>query len=153
MRTKYKFILLIIVACLLSIAIFYLCEKPNEVEKRELLISHQSKLDIEYAMKEEYTFDNPKVVLNPYEISPLTALIIFETKDRTILDIINNADQPGIKIYGYVKPGNENGYKIEVGVKGTIQENMTEDEKLDFLDRYFPEATIIRKLIGKEKNE
>ena len=27
----------------------------------------------------DYTFDNPKVILNPYDISPLTALIIFET--------------------------------------------------------------------------
>ena len=107
MRTKYKFILLIIVACLLSIAIFYLCEKPNEVEKRELLISHQSKLDIEYAMKEEYTFDNPKVVLNPYEISPLTALIIFETKDRTNVTVTIKGKDDKTTITNEFKPTNE----------------------------------------------
>ncbi len=32
---------------------------------------------------EGYTIENPKVILNPYGNSPLTALIIFETSDLT----------------------------------------------------------------------
>ena len=31
---------------------------------------------------EGYTIDNPKIIVNPYEISPLTALVIFETEEE-----------------------------------------------------------------------
>lgn len=75
----------------------------------------------------------------------------FKTEDRTILDIINNADQPGIKIFGYVNPGKVAGYRIEIGVKGNVQGHMTEEEKLEFLDEKFPEAPLVRQLIGKTK--
>ena len=31
----------------------------------------------------DYTIDNPKIIVNPYGNSPLTALVIFKTKDLT----------------------------------------------------------------------
>lgn len=34
-----------------------------------------------------YTFDNPNIILNPYEISPLTALIVFETDEVVSISV------------------------------------------------------------------
>lgn len=34
-----------------------------------------------------YTLDNPNVILNPYKISPLTALILFETKEEESITV------------------------------------------------------------------
>lgn len=34
-----------------------------------------------------YTMDNPNIILNPYDISPLTALILFETKEEEEITI------------------------------------------------------------------
>lgn len=83
MKTKYKFVILVIVACLCSIWIYYFCEKAVPVKSTENLITKQTNIEKTVLASSDYTFDNPKVILNPYDISPLTALIIFETKDLT----------------------------------------------------------------------
>lgn len=83
MKTKYKFVILVIVACLCSIWIYYFCEKAVPVKSTESLITKQTNIEKTVLASSDYTFDNPKVILNPYDISPLTALIIFETKDLT----------------------------------------------------------------------
>ena len=41
MKTRYKFLLLIIIACLCSIGIYYFCEKAKPVEENMLLINTQ----------------------------------------------------------------------------------------------------------------
>ena len=84
MKTKTKFILLILLSCLCSIAIYYRIERVKEVDIQEDLLVTQNR--IEQKILEDtssYTVDNPKVIVNPYGISPLTGLIIFETKDLT----------------------------------------------------------------------
>lgn len=58
----------------------------NKIVKNELgdLIKLQASKDTKYTELSEngdYTFDNPLVVINPYEINPLSALIIFNTKE------------------------------------------------------------------------
>ena len=63
-------------------------------DKQELL----SKLE-EYFKSYGYTIDNPNIILNPYKISPLTALIIFETKEdlaKKKEEIISLASSNGI---------------------------------------------------------
>lgn len=41
-----------------------------------------------------YTIDNPNVVLDPYDVSPLTALILFETeKEEAVTIIVEGKDQ------------------------------------------------------------
>lgn len=83
MRTKYKFIVLIILACLSSIVIYYLVDKVKPVDEKKDLILTQYEAEQEFLSDTNYTFEEPNVILNPYGISPLTALIVFETKDLT----------------------------------------------------------------------
>lgn len=83
MRTRTKFVLLIIIACALSIFIYESIENVQPVKTSEDILVHQENLEKEFKTTEDNTIDNPKIVVNPYEISPLTALIMFETKDLT----------------------------------------------------------------------
>lgn len=83
MKRRYQLLILIFVACLSSVAIFYFTDKAKPVEEKMDLISYQATLESDFLPTDADTFENPRVVLNPYEISPLTALVIFETKDLT----------------------------------------------------------------------
>ena len=80
-----------VTACLVSLlfiglmilGIFSVIDKEltneEEVPVTESLIAKQLK-DDEKIKSHGYTFDNPNIILNPYEISPLTAIIAFETE-------------------------------------------------------------------------
>ena len=83
MKTKHKFFILIMFACLSSIAIYYLVEKVKPVDEVEDLIAIQYELEQEFLNETNHSFEDPKIILNPYGTSPLAALIIFETKDLT----------------------------------------------------------------------
>lgn len=83
MRTRTKIILLVIVACVLSILIYERIDMVQPVGETEDMLVHQENLEKEFTTTEENTIDNPKIIVNPYEISPLTALILFETRDLT----------------------------------------------------------------------
>ena len=50
------------------------------------IIASQNKMN-KYFSSYGYTVDNPKIILNPYKISPLTALILFETPDDANISI------------------------------------------------------------------
>jgi len=80
-----KKILIIIGVLIISLLIITIlgyvkisADKP--VENRVDIISYQSELESKITAL-GYTIDNPNVILNPYEISPLTALVAFETND------------------------------------------------------------------------
>lgn len=83
MKTKTKFILVIFVSCLCSIGIFYRVERVKSVNIEEDLLTTQIKMEENFLKDTSYTVENPKVIVNPYGISPLTGMIIFETKDLT----------------------------------------------------------------------
>lgn len=84
MKTIYKLILLVIIACTCSILIYHFVDKAKPVTVVEDILVSQNKLELSFLNdSEKYTAENPKVILNPYSISPLSALIIFETKDLT----------------------------------------------------------------------
>jgi hypothetical protein len=83
MKSNYKIIILVLVACLSSIAIYYNVETVLPVDTKEHILITQEKIEKGFIDDFNYTFDNPKVILNPYKISPLTAIVIFETKDLT----------------------------------------------------------------------
>lgn len=81
MKKIYLFlIILIFIICTSIIGIFIVSSK-EEVLKKEDTITLQS-------LKEEqfdcygYDINNPNVILDPFDISPLTAIIIFETDKR-----------------------------------------------------------------------
>lgn len=83
MKTSYKFVVLVILACILSILIYYHVDKFKQATIVEDILVTQNNKELEFLNDTNYPFDNPKVVINPYGISPLTALIIFETNDLT----------------------------------------------------------------------
>lgn len=105
MRTKYKFVILIVIACLCSIYIYYFCEKAKSVTSVPSLITKQHKIESTTLASSEYTFDDPKVILDPYGISPLTALIVFETKDLTTPVITVVGKDENTTITNTFKPG------------------------------------------------
>ena len=58
-------------------------ERINETEDIIVEQNHQENYYSSYG----YTIDNPHIILNPYQISPLTALILFETGDEVSITV------------------------------------------------------------------
>ena len=86
MKKKKKTILiaLLIVIVLVIALLFvlnYLSTNREEVEQTISLVEKQGDLEDDFT-SEGYTIDNPKIIVNPYEISPLTALVIFKTEEE-----------------------------------------------------------------------
>ncbi len=95
MRRKIIVIIVIVITIILGIIIFFV-DKNKTLEityPLDDLIERQAQTDdlIRASLSENYTLNNPKVIVNPYEISPLTALVIFNTEDDISYDIyVNN---------------------------------------------------------------
>lgn len=157
MKTKYKFLILIVLACLSSIAIYYLVENVKPVGEKEDLISVQYELEQEFLSDTDYTFEEPNVILNPYGTSPLTALVIFETKDITTPTItihgkdehttITNTFKPAKKhilpIYGLYANYNN---KITISINGTKRSFYIQTEAL-------PDDFVLPTSVSANKNE
>lgn len=83
-KMVFKFVVLILATCLCSFLIYDHVERAKPVETKEDIIANQTSLETSFLKDiNNYTLENPKIVVNPYGISPLTALIIFNTKDLT----------------------------------------------------------------------
>lgn len=161
MKTKYKFIVLIVLACLSSIAIYYLVEKVKPVEEVNSLIDIQYKKEVDFLSDTNYSFEEPNVILNPYGISPLTALIVFETKDlttptitvegkdenSTITTTFKSAKKHMLPIYG-LYPDYDN--KITISING---EKRVLNIKTDKLPSDFIVPTLVSADKGKLNNE
>ena len=87
MKTQYKMIILIALACICSILIYYKVDKAKPAKFQEDLIAKQEKLENKLLEKTNYTMEHPNIILDPYDISPLTALVIFETSDLTAPEV------------------------------------------------------------------
>lgn len=72
-------ILCLILIIITSIIGYIVVSANTEVEKEENIIINQNE-NQQYFKSYGYTIENPNIILNPYDISPLTALIIFETE-------------------------------------------------------------------------
>jgi len=76
----------LIIFGLIFIGVFSIFDKKltntKTVPEAENIIAKQSKLDLNIK-SEGYTFNNPNVILNPYEISPLTAVIAYDSENET----------------------------------------------------------------------
>lgn len=100
MKTTYKLILLIFLACTCSILIYNFVDKVKPVKEIEDILLKQNKLELSFLSDSEtYTQENPKIILNPYGISPLSALLIFETKDLTTptIEVLGKDESTTIK--------------------------------------------------------
>ena len=86
MKNKRKIILItlvIVVALIIGalIVMNYLSNNHDEVANTVSLVENQEVLEKSFK-SEGYTIDSPNIIVNPYEISPLTALVIFETEEE-----------------------------------------------------------------------
>lgn len=76
-------ILLLLLAGILVFVYFNEYDRNDKlVKENESLISFQEGYNDDLNAK-GYTIDNPKVVIDPYKASPLTAMVMFETKEST----------------------------------------------------------------------
>jgi len=86
-------------------------------------IAYQQKVDAElkqYMQDGKYTMETPKIVMNPYGLTPLTAIIIFQTEEDTTIDVqingkyfttVEESMVHSIPIYG-MYAGKENSIKL-----------------------------------------
>lgn len=59
--------------------------EPTLIEKNSIELEHQKEIDsmlLTEVQSHQYTIKNPKVILNPYENSPLSAVVIFYTSEK-----------------------------------------------------------------------
>lgn len=88
--TILSIILIFIIIAITGYKIVTANEKVAAIN--DLLVS-QEKKEV-YLTPYGYTLDNPNVIINPYGISPLTALILFETKEELPVTLtINGKDE------------------------------------------------------------
>lgn len=83
-KIKYILISIISIVLLLLIVMFIINIKLTNNSKMKVqksLVTMQSEYEKDFKTK-GYTIDNPKVILDPYKASPLTALVLFETKNE-----------------------------------------------------------------------
>ena len=78
-----KYILLIIVTFAASIFIYEYVMSNTPINTESDILYTQNQIETQMLSNTNYTIDNPNVILNPYGNSPLSALIVFQTKDLT----------------------------------------------------------------------
>ena len=86
---KKKILIIILVLVLIGLVLLFLnsrLQNNKEVTLVSSLIEKQTKLEQEFD-SEGYKIDDPKVILNPYGNSPLTALIMFETDNEVEVEV------------------------------------------------------------------
>lgn len=130
MKSAFKYILLALTAFILSVFIYKYITNSTNVQIEPDILFNQANIEKNIFSDTSYGIDNPKIIVNPYGNSPLTALVIFETKDLTSPTItvegkdenstITNTFLPAKKhilpIYG-LYPNKENKVTITVSEK------------------------------------
>lgn len=157
---KYSIIFLtFIFLCFVVYYISYLNNYKKVVESIDIL-AKQYDIEQEYLADYDsnlYTLENPKVILNPYDISPLTALILFETDnvEKVTITIKGKDEKTTIKhtfeegsnhilpIYG-LYPDYENTIIITAG-------NATKEIKIK--TETFPDDIVLPTKIYAEKDK
>ncbi len=130
-----------------GIVLFLHDQNSNQKEVIRILslTENQTKKESKFKSK-GYTLEKPNIILNPYGISPLTALIIFETEDevKPIVTIVGKDEKTTythtfaknkihfLSIYG-LYPNKNNEIKIRIG--NTTKSIWIQTEKLpeDFI--------------------
>lgn len=78
-KTIFLGIIVVSLLCGIVVGYFFVTGGEKVLEKKDILV-YQSELENKFTSY-GYTIDKPNIILNPYEISPLTALVMFETSD------------------------------------------------------------------------
>lgn len=78
-KTIFLGIIVVSLLCGIIVGYFFVTGGEKVLEKKDILV-YQSELENKFTSY-GYSIDEPNIILNPYEISPLTALVMFETND------------------------------------------------------------------------
>ncbi len=84
MKRETKLYLLGTIALLIGACLLFFNKKLPSVEETDYTLSHQQQVDqtlSDTLDANDYTFEDPYVILNPYGNAPLSALIAFDTDD------------------------------------------------------------------------
>ena len=73
-------LILILLVCFSTVG-YHVVSANERVQEVEDMISQQNRGE-KYFSSYDYTIDNPCIIINPYYISPLTALVLFETNQE-----------------------------------------------------------------------
>ena len=82
-----KYVILIILTFAASIFIYEYVMENEPIETEDDIFYLQNQSEIQYLSNTNYTIENPNVILNPYGNSPLSALVVLQTKDLTTSSI------------------------------------------------------------------
>ncbi len=149
----------VLLLCILFIISLILNNKSNNNEllsTTESLVTKQTNIEKNITSK-GYTIDKPNIILNPYKNSPLTALIIFETKEEvtptitvhgkdkltTFTKTFDKSKTHYLEIYG-LYPNKNN--KVTVEYQNTKKTFYIQTEKL-------PEDFILPTSIKKDESK
>ena len=152
--------ILIIVPIIILIILFVLIILNNKSTNKKLLKDTKSLVTLQSEYEKDfktngYKIENPNIIIDPYKSSPLTALILFETKNdvtpkvtvvgkdknTTITHTFQNTTKHYLSIYG-LYPDYENKVIIEYKEKGKqIKKEVT--IKTDKLPDDFPLPTSV----------
>ena len=152
--------ILIIVPIIILIILFVLIILNNKSTNKKLLKDTKSLVTLQSEYEKDfktngYKIENPNIIIDPYKSSPLTALILFETKNdvtpkvtvvgkdknTTITHTFRNTKKHYLSIYG-LYPDYENKVIIEYKEKGKqIKKEVT--IKTDKLPDDFPLPTSV----------
>lgn len=137
---------------------------PNSIE----LLSNQKNIDDEIMDKiksGEYTLDNPLVIVNPYDISPLSAVVGFVTDSKTAITVTLKAKEGGkdlvwttkdTKIHYIPILGLYMNYNNIVELKltdGTIISIDLPVDESNYDSFFFPDVVINQNLLKEEDND
>ena len=103
MNKKIIILSLIIFLILAPIIGYQVVSAKTKINEKLDIINYQTTLE-EYFTSYGYTIDNPNIIINPYKISPLTALIIFETPDEEEITITVEGKDPNSTYSKTYKP-------------------------------------------------
>ena len=152
--------ILIIVSIIILIILFVLIILNSKSTNKKLLKDTKSLVTLQSEYEKDfktngYKIENPNIIIDPYKSSPLTALILFETKNdvtpkvtvvgkdknTTITHTFRNTKKHYLSIYG-LYPDYENKVIIEYKEKGKqIKKEVT--IKTDKLPDDFPLPTSV----------
>lgn len=82
-KSLFKYLFLIVITFLISILIYNYVESFKPIHTEEDILVYQKNKENEYLSNTNFSLDNPNIILNPYGNCPLSAIIVFQTKDLT----------------------------------------------------------------------
>ena len=128
----------------------------NEVGYVDTLLEKQKNVEEKFEV-DGYTFDDPKVIVNPYGNSPLTALVIFETeKEEEVNVIIKGKDELSTYSHTFEK-GKKHYipiYGLYAGEENEVVLSISDEEKiLKIKTDELPDDFVLPVKVSKEESK